>query len=226
MNSCHWGRSAAVASMVVMIGSNAPAYATDSGAYLRVSAGVSNIAVDDFSNQAYLGLADEDDAQTESWSLAAGYRITRYVAIEASYLDFGEVKLSQPNDIEIFFSDQATTYTNDATVSMTGTSLAVVGMLPIDRWEFFVRLGALRAETETSQRFVSYIGISRAFRAEAIVRASEVTTELLGGMGVGYSFGEHFQVNLEWSHAPDVGVASVTGEGDADSLALALEYRF
>jgi OmpA-OmpF porin, OOP family len=115
-------------------------------------------------------LASCEDTDT-SWRVLGGYRFNRYVGVEATYVDWGEVTAS----------------TNTARVSAKQNSygLAAVGTLPLgERFELFGKAGFLNTEQETTS-------------TRTVTRDE---TELHYGLGVKYAFTRNWALRGEWEN--------------------------
>lgn len=111
-----------------------------------------------------------------AWKLFGGYRISRTFAIEASYIDWGEVT--------------ASTGTVDVAASQSSYGLAALGTLPLgDRgFELFGKLGFLLTSQETA----------RIQPNPSTVNRDE--TELHYGLGARYSINQNLAVRAEWEN--------------------------
>jgi OmpA-OmpF porin, OOP family len=119
-------------------------------------------------------LASCEDTDT-SWKLLGGYRFNRYVAAEASYIDWGEVTAS----------------TTSARVSADQHSygLAAVGTLPVGQgFELFGKLGFVHTEQQTRLN---------AARSSSVDRDE---TEFHYGLGVKYAFTRNWALRGEWEN--------------------------
>jgi OmpA-OmpF porin, OOP family len=107
------------------------------------------------------------------WKLLGGYRFNRYLAAEASYIDWGEVTATV----------RSATQTVGVKASQHSYGLVAVGTLPIgERFELFGKAGLLRTEQEaTSTRTVK-----------------RDDTEFHYGAGVKYAFTRNWAVRGEW----------------------------
>ncbi len=115
-------------------------------------------------------LASCEDTDT-SWRVLGGYRFNRYVGVEATYVDWGEVTAS----------------TNTARVSAKQNSygLAAVGTMPLgERFELFGKAGFLNTEQETTS-------------TRTVTRDE---TELHYGLGVKYAFTRNWALRGEWEN--------------------------
>ena len=129
--------------------------APQSGAYVGVSVGSTDI--EDEVTDNYDGISNVDSEETAA-SVYAGYRVSQYLAVEAAYMDLGDVK----------FTGAGTTQEYD----FSAITVAALGFVPLaDNFEAFIKLGMHRTEVEASGN-ESY---------------KEHDTGMLYGAGVSYS---------------------------------------
>lgn len=117
-------------------------------------------------------LASCEDADT-SWKLLGGYRFNRYVAAEASYIDWGEVTATVrvgPQSVGVKASQHS-------------YGLAAVGTLPVgERFEVFGKAGFVQTEQETT--------------STRTVNRDE--TEFHYGLGMKYALTKNWALRGEW----------------------------
>lgn len=108
------------------------------GAYIGVGAGQFNLDID--------GLDDLDDAAAtvresddNTWKLFAGFRFTRWLAIEAAYIDLGS-----PGD-----SFDAAGSDGNYRIQMSGFAPALIGTFPIGPIEIFGKVGRYFYDVDT-----------------------------------------------------------------------------
>ena len=159
------------------------------------------------------------------FALVGGYRLTRYIAFEASYTKYGKVSFSS-HATGNFPLEGGTLHTNIDT-EISGFSFAAVGVLPLTRnWELFARGGVLFASNKirivtdaTGQQFVPAPG-------DFDVSGVEDTTETFAAIGISRRIFEIYDLRLEYQRVLDAGAADLEGEGDMDALLLGLNVTF
>ena len=115
-----------------------------------------------------------DDTDT-TWKILGGYRFNRYIAAEATYIDWGEVSATA--------RITATGRTIDVAASQVSYGLAAVGTLPLgQRFELFGKAGFVNTEQDTTS-------------ATTVTRDE---TELHYGVGVKYAFTRNWALRGEW----------------------------
>ncbi|MBJ7575335.1 outer membrane beta-barrel protein [Luteimonas sp. MC1828] len=164
------------------------------GAY--VGASVGNADVEGY---------DRDDT---AYSLRGGYRFNRYLAVEASYADLGEIAWSFGSCIELCAPESAVTHYS---LANDRWDVAMLGLLPLGRqFELFARLGYARAGYD--------VGSSNMLGSATYSRNDSTETY---GVGARFHFDAPWTLRLEWERLRDVGDAY-----DIDTLWLGAEYRF
>jgi OOP family OmpA-OmpF porin len=222
-------RNVAVLAAVAAVLAAQPAFAEKTGFYVgadvgQMSADIEKSAIDDL----LLGaLADEgifvdgssklDDSDT-TFAVTAGYRFLPYLAVEAQYLDLGEASYEASGDfyMDDFFVGEGNV---DASIDSSGFGLSVLGILPIEAWELYARVGMYFGDTELKVG-ATIEGVSDS------ASDSKSEEELFYGIGAGYTFNDTWNVRLEYSVFQDIGDEELTGEADVDRLVLGLNYRF
>ncbi len=137
-----------------------------------------------------------DDSDT-AFGIVVGYRLTRHLAVEGGYHNFGEVKYVSRASGN--FPLEAGTTNVSIDTQTTGFTVAALGLLPLTRdWELFARAGVLVADnklkieiTSQGQQFIPPLG-NRFAAAD-----SGNTTETYAGLGVGRRFFEIYDLRQE-----------------------------
>lgn len=112
-----------------------------------------------------------------TWKIFGGYRFNRYIAAEATYVDWGKATATA--------RITATGRTIDVAASQVSYGLAALGALPLgSRFELFGKAGFLNTEQET--------------RSTGTVTRDE--TELHYGLGVKYAFTRNWALRGEWEN--------------------------
>jgi opacity protein-like surface antigen len=159
-----------------------------------------------------LWVPGEDDEGT-GWTLTAGYRINRYLAVEASYVNLGT--LEAHHDISIPPILGGGTLSFDRELETAGPALTVFGTLPLSAsWQLYARAGMLFADTDLT---TAISGNSNTTSFD-----SDVTTL---GAGAQYDWGGHWSARLEFQRSLDVGGDDAASDADVDSISLGFLYR-
>ena len=144
--------TAAIAALVAP-----PAYAADgseSGFYLGANAGVSRAdtrkndfdqaVVDalDLVGLPFSGTSSLDDRDT-TYEFTVGYRVDSWLAVEAMYLDLGEVKYQADGEITSGVPASA-----GVDLERAGLGLSALVIVPLDKVDLFARAGVFYADTD------------------------------------------------------------------------------
>jgi len=219
-----------LAALVLALGTwvTTPALATDSGAYLGLNIGQSDVDVDD---------ADYEDPSLDSfsldnsdtaWSLAVGYRFSPYIGVELSYLDMGALTVDF-SDRQILGAPNAYfEQSGHYAASAIGPAFALVTAIPTGNFEFNARFALWKAKTEITSSSHATL-VLPPFQPQVSNYSdsdSDTTTEFIYGLGMGYTIGDHFHVRIDWVMAPDVGDEDALGEADINLWTAGFQYRF
>jgi opacity protein-like surface antigen len=203
-----------------------PALAKESGFYLGAAVGQStyDIGVDQIYTFPIPTGTNTEESDT-SYSLATGYRFNRYLGVDLSLNDFGNYTESGTGFTSV--SPSIGGY-EDSQLGTRGVALAVVGTLPLGKFELYGKLGAIYAETETSIRIAPTFG-TWPVGTTGLGSISSKSTQVLYGVGAGYEFGDDFFVKLEYLLVPQLGVEEDFGvEEDisVDVISIGFDFRF
>jgi OmpA-OmpF porin, OOP family len=189
------------------------AMADDSGVYIGAAVGYVDVP-----DNVQLGVPDvplltgKTDDSVFTPGVDIGYQFNRNLAIELGYADLGDLKanLADPSG--------ATDANARAKFSADGVSLALVGSLPIGKWEPYVKAGALLSNTT-----LKYSGAiaGNAFAAEIGNHAKDA----LYGVGIRYAFTDHLKLVLDATYFDDVGERGY-GQSDFFKTSLGVIWQF
>lgn len=207
----------------------APAMAEDRGFYVGFDIGQYTWDLDQGSLDRQAGAALEAIGLTEldgtsevsddglTWGIIVGYQVFRFLAVEAAYIDLGEVEYKRRSVVSDGFN------TADAAEQLTaesaGPALSAVGILPfMKRWQVYARGGVYFASNDASAR-LSSDGLS------AGGRDSSSSQEFFWGAGAGYS-NEHWTTRVEYQLFTNVGDGDTFDGVDADRIVIGAVYRY
>lgn len=163
-----------------------------------------------------------DDSDT-AFGIVIGYRLTPHLAIEGGYNNFGQVNYRSRASGN--FPLEAGTANVDIDTETTGFTVALLGVLPLSRdWELYARAGALFADNKLSIEFAAQG--QQFVLPDFAASASQSTTEVQAGLGLGRRFFEIYDLRLEYQRAFDAGDESSGGKGDLDAVLLGLIVTF
>lgn len=161
----------------------------------------------------------QSESNDTGYRVLVGYRFNAYLALEAGYVDLGNVHASGTGTAEsaptcntpvCILLVQLDTYTGSAKVQAHGAELAVVGSWPISaRWSLLGRVGAFDSHTRLD------IASTPASPTPALVATSvsESSSNWRPTFGVGVSFSpvDHWALRLGWDRYPHLGDHSISG---------------
>lgn len=154
-----------------------------------------------------------DDDEGTAWSVTAGYRVNRYLAVEASYVNLGTLEATRSLVLPPILGGGTLGFHRELETS--GPALAAFGILPLsDSWELYVRAGILFADSELTTAING--------NSNTVSFDSESTTL---GAGAQFDWGGHWSARLELQRSLGVGGGDVANEADVDGLSLAVLYR-
>ena len=180
---------------IALLLASALAQAQGSGFYLGGALGQSKLKdwCSGASATAFFNACNDTDT---AWKLLGGYRFNRYVGVEASYIDWGEVTAS------VTVSGTVA----EVAAKQQSYGLAAVGTLPIgERFELFGKAGFLMTEQETR----------RITPNPSTVDRNE--SELHYGLGGRFLFTRNWAARAEWENTDKLKV---------EMLSIGVEYRF
>jgi len=153
--------------------------------------------------------------------LRGGYQFGRFVAIEAAYVDLGEIESHfDPDDCPVGAPGSCPL---DVRTSSSGLLVSVVGVLPIgEHWYLDARLGWGKIDFELDE--IGGDGLE----------ADEENTAFIYGIGGGYRFNEHCGVVLDYSeyNQEDFLDSALEGDfgvynlGETSVTSLGVSYRW
>lgn len=150
-----------------------PAQAQESGPYLGGALGQSKFKAWCTGETATVRFTACDDTDV-AWKLLGGYRFNRYVGVEASYINWGEVTASISTGAQVAAKQHS-------------YGLAAVGTLPLGTgFELFGKAGLVQTEQETRRIFPSPSAVDRD------------ETEFHYGVGARYELTRNWAVRGEW----------------------------
>lgn len=183
------------------------AAASESGPYVSASLGRAEMR-----NKSGLGSGPsvvDEDKDDSSWTLNLGYRINRHLALDLGYVDLGkaEADLSTPALI-----------TGRRSFAAEGATIALVGMVPIGRWEPYVKAGMLFSKTDS--RFDGqFFGNSISFQSH------EHTEDPFYGAGLRTRLTKPLQIYLDVTYFDKVG-GNMTGPASYLNTSAGVLWQF
>lgn len=155
--------------------------------------------------------ATQENAGTGA-KLFGGYWFSENAAVEVSYLDLGETKLTVATAPVV----TASTYT------VEGIAYSVSLLLSqnlVEKLNVFGRMGLYRAKTEITSR--------RSSATEIVTeRDSASNSGTLIALGLGYEMSNTMNLRFEWENLFRVGDDIKTARGDVSLVNIAILHRF
>jgi hypothetical protein len=195
-------------------------YAGGGGSYSTVSVERSGEGCNDYAYYNYVCPGYDEGDGDYGYSLHAGYRLHRYVALEASYLETGTIRwhknLVYVPELNGFYNTRA-----DFSAQMTG--LTLLGIWPFaGRWEIYLRLGAGFWDGDSDQR------LDDSFGDEVIAYATQDEgTDFLIGLGLGVTLARAWHLRFDFqSLTIDGDMLATRSDASLDSMLLEVQYRF
>jgi OOP family OmpA-OmpF porin len=173
---------------------------------------VGGVVVGPMEARPVLWLPGDDDEGT-AWSVTAGYRINRYLAIEAGYVNLGTLSNTQTIDFPAVFGIPSLSFHRE--LETAGPSLTVFGTLPLSaNWQLYARAGMLFADTD----------LTTSISGDSITSSVDSDATTLGA-GAQYDWGGHWSARLEFQRTKDLGGNDVASNADVDNISLGFLYR-
>jgi hypothetical protein len=146
----------ALAAGLLFIASSGTAIAADNGFYLGGAVGNANVEIDDFAGVT----SDDFKGDDTGYKLIAGIRPLDWLAVEAAWVDFGDVE------------DRITFQSQDIPVSIEGDGISAfaVGFLPIGPVDLFAKGGLISWDSKISGDFDDDDGTDLAYGVGAQFR--------------------------------------------------------
>lgn len=177
------------------------AFADDSGVYLGAAVGFA-----DGPDNVQLGVPDvpllggKADVDDPSFGFSAGYRFNKNLSIEVGYVDLDELQA----DVADAASDGRATLG----FSAEGVTLAMIGELPIGKWQPYLKAGVFYSRT-----VLEYSGVFSGTDFSA--RLTSDNEDALYGIGVRYQLSEQLRLFVDATYFMEVGEP---GNGQVDFL--------
>ncbi len=162
------------------------------------------------------GFSCSGNESSTGWKVFAGYEISRNLAVEGGYVDFGKFQTSASGTIFL----QPGTVTGS--VKGSGFSLDAVGTLPFGKaFGLFGRIGVLAWSLDATAHRAApgtpYDGATSGGSASG--------TSVEFGVGAKYDFNKNLGVRAEFQKFASVG-SDATGKSDMSLIAASVVYRF
>jgi opacity protein-like surface antigen len=200
------------------------AFAKDSGFYLGASAGQSMYDVDESAFYTFPTVRERTFNDKDwAYSLDFGYRINKFIGVELSLVDYGNLDYQEMGFIT---TNPSVGGLVGFQMGTRGVALSAIGTLPLDKFELFAKVGGLRAETKFRARIANSFGTLPL--PTGVGQETVKSTVVTYGAGVGYNINDSFFLKLEYTLAPkvskdddDIGI-----DTDVSAIMLGFQVRF
>jgi hypothetical protein len=153
------------------------------------------------------------DQNRLGWSLSAGYRFNRYLNLEAGFVDLGSIAGPLTD------SSGLTKANGQLRFSVKGETLAAVGLLPLGRWDLFLKGGIFFAD--------AHLNITGQDTERSFSRAYSLQTQHgLIGFGVERHYAENWGVRFGLTDYLSVGSSQRIHGPNIKVLSAGLTYSF
>lgn len=211
-----------------------PPASAQSGWYGGFSVGQSRTSRDLVVNrESTITLASDFDTDFDdkegAFKAALGYRLNRWIALEAGYADLGSHRVFT----RFLGGDPPAPASIDLTREITGFAADAVVFAPLGpEAAVFARVGLVRARLEARQALdgnVVFTGGDPLERVRSTVRRETIRHY---GVGVEWAIDGQASIRLEWERyakvgkAFEIGGSGTTGEADTDTLMAGVVFRF
>jgi opacity protein-like surface antigen len=156
-------------------------------------------------------VAVETEEDVTAWDVTLGYRMNQYFAAELSYMDFGDVDVTEHYDTAGLVPSFPN-ITRDFNVAVAGPVASVLGSIPVGAgFELHARIGYLFAHQELEEVFSQ--------------RQSLGNEAWIGGVGTTWSFAGRWAVRLEYLRTSDLDAHERLGQNKIEMLNLGALFR-
>ncbi|OPX55029.1 Outer membrane protein beta-barrel domain-containing protein [Oceanospirillum multiglobuliferum] len=178
-------------------------------------------------NQGGSAILSEDNKDT-AVILSVGYQYTPYLAIEASYLNLGEVSATS-NTTDTSSTGITRTRTIKETAEQNGVLLSAIGQYSVnDHWRLKAQLGFAwlkqTASGSANGQSVNAAGTVLATESESFSKSNNERVAVVG-LGVGYQLKPDWQLQLNWRRVMGT-EPGVLGKQDLDLLTAGVRVSF
>ncbi len=169
------------------------------------------------------------DDKEGAFKATVGYRVNRWIGVEASYADLGSHRLLS----RFLGGDPPAPAAIELTRDITGAGADVVVFAPLGRETvLFARLGLMRARLHARQALEGNVVFTNGNASERV--RSTVRNETIDhyGAGIEWAIDAQASMRLEWERyakvgkAFEIGGSGTTGEADTDTLMVGVVFRF
>jgi outer membrane protein OmpA-like peptidoglycan-associated protein len=176
---------------------------------------------------------DFSDTDT-TYSLFVGYQIAPWLAVEATWMDLGNMNVEASGAYEytspVIGDPDGGTYSSRTEFESSGPAISALLMLPfMESWNVFGRLGYYMGDNELSVRLdaqdtLGGLPFDEPFGASA--SESDDSGVFLWGGGVSYTWDQRITFRAEYTNITDVIEFDGDNASDMERFTLGVAYRF
>jgi OOP family OmpA-OmpF porin len=222
--------AAAAVALTLLAGVTAPAFAADSGFYAGVTVGqsrfhqekgeVDDIVVDAFNSNGAIVLSGTSslDKTDTAFNGLVGYRFFTNFAVEAAYVDLGELKYHSTGTVTNGFATAPATA--NLTAEAKGAMVTALGILPLSpQFDLYAR-GGVFIPTVKLHATVSIGNVSDSASDD------DDSADPVAGIGAAFHLNDRFTLRAEYTRFFKVGDEDTTGEADVDFFGVGAVVTF
>jgi opacity protein-like surface antigen len=150
-----------------------------------------------------------------AWGVGLGYRVTKYIAAEVEYIDFGTTDVTEHYIVDTPGASVPLPAVWDLGYSstVTGPALSLLGTLPVGgNFEVYLRGGALFGSREFKTGF-------------AALDEKLTSTVWLAGAGVTWSFAKRWAIRAEYQQTGKISESFVSGETRLQRMSISTLFK-
>jgi len=176
-------------------------------------------------NQVYVpGVSNvTSDSSDTGYRLTGGYQFNAYLGLEISYVNFGNATITEdPAVLSCMCGKPFLQGVVNSTIKSHGWVLAGTATYPFnDHWSLFGRLGFIDANVELDVNSTPTFAVPPSVSDSS---SGHLTTTY--GVGVDWSFANHWSARLGWDRYLSLGDSNTTGKYTLEFTSIGLVYRF
>lgn len=209
-----------IAVAVLMAMASGAAWSAETGVYFGASIGwsevTSNTKYKESDSDGYVYSEKSDFSGSDfAYNIFLGYDFNKYVGVEVGYLDLG-----QPSDT-YKYEDEGGTYKDKVDVSLHGMDLAVIARYPFaDNFDVHGKLGVVWWTPRITDKYTE-----EGFDYWEKTSIEQDATDLMYGVGIGYTFDEHLVLSADWQNFELSGFGDFIG-GNTSAYMFGAAWKF
>jgi hypothetical protein len=158
------------------------------------------------------------DTSDRSWSVAAGYRFSRWLAADVAFYSAGSFRYAATGTVDDLGTISPATF--NFGYKVRGVMLGGTATLPLGR-SFELRARAGISNSDVKVRYTATVvtdSLTDGF--------SDSTQDFFYGVGAGLVVWDYYRVGVDYLHYDKVGKASSTGTANVDNVMLTIGFRY